>query len=240
MKRILIILIFISQFALSNVAAQTVTYHFTQHYNDRVELFERLDDIDSTKIVMLGNSLTENAANFGDWSTLLHASNVVNRGISGDDAQGIITRLVQILPKKPKAIFLMCGTNDLSHNLTAEQVFRKCKGVIDSIRSGAKETELYVQSLLPINESFGRWKNLRGRTDDIPIINDMLRKYCEEQSITFVNLFPFFTARGGRARNVLMRHLSVDGLHLSSKGYTIWAWQLQRFIDEVNRSEYVK
>ena len=46
--------------------AQRVTYRFTQHYNERVELFDQLDDIDSTKIVMLGNSLTENAINIID------------------------------------------------------------------------------------------------------------------------------------------------------------------------------
>ena len=220
--------------------AQRVTYRFTQHYNERVELFDQLDDIDSTKIVMLGNSLTENAVAFGDWSTLLRIKNVVNRGISGDDALGITSRLVQILPKNPKAIFLMCGTNDLSHHLTAEQVFYKVKGVIDSIRSGAPKTELYVQSLLPINEGFGRWKNLKGRTDDIPVINDMLRQYCDEQNITFVNLFPFFTARGGKAQNVLIRYLSVDGLHLSRPGYIIWAQHLQPYIDEVNWGDYMK
>ena len=212
----------------TTVSAQRVTYRFTQHYNERVDLFERLDDIDSTKIVMLGNSLTENATAFGDWTTLLRTKNIVNRGISGDDALGITCRLVQILPKKPKAIFLMCGTNDLSHHLTAEQVFEKVKGVIDTIIASAPYTQLYVQSLLPINEGFGRWKNLKGRTDDIPVINEMLRKYCEEMGIPFINLFPHFTPRG---MNILIRYLSVDGLHLSRPGYEIWAKQLYPYVE---------
>lgn len=215
----------------TTVSAQRVTYRFTQHYNERVDLFERLDDIDSTKIVMLGNSLTENAVAFGDWTTLLRTKNIVNRGISGDDALGITCRLVQILPKKPKAIFLMCGTNDLSHHLTAEQVFEKVKGVIDTIIASAPYTQLYVQSLLPINEGFGRWKNLKGRTDDIPVINEMLRKYCEEMGIPFINLFPHFTPRG---MNILIRYLSVDGLHLSRPGYEIWAKQLYPYVEILN------
>ncbi len=215
----------------TTVSAQRVTYRFTQHYNERVDLFERLDDIDSTKIVMLGNSLTENATAFGDWTTLLRTKNIVNRGISGDDALGITCRLVQILPKKPKAIFLMCGTNDLSHHLTAEQVFEKVKGVIDTIIASAPYTQLYVQSLLPINEGFGRWKNLKGRTDDIPVINEMLRKYCEEMGIPFINLFPHFTPRG---MNILIRYLSVDGLHLSRPGYEIWAKQLYPYVEILN------
>ncbi|MBF1554952.1 MAG: serine acetyltransferase, partial [Prevotella pleuritidis] len=80
--------------------------------------------IDSTDVVMLGNSLTELG---GDWNRLLRWRRVRNRGISGDDATGILHRLGQILPGKPKAIFLMVGINDLSHDLTPVQVFDLCK-----------------------------------------------------------------------------------------------------------------
>lgn len=208
--------------------SQTVSYAPTKHYSERVALFDSLTDLDSTKIVMLGNSLTENA---GDWNLLLGTTNVVNRGISGDDAQGIINRLVQILPYKPKAIFLMCGTNDLSHELTPQQVFDNCKKVIDSILAGSPETRLYVQSLLPINESFRRWKRLVGKTNDIPVINEKLKAYCEERNITYIPLFPHFT-RGNS--NVLLRTLSVDGLHLSRPGYSIWASELRGYIKEIN------
>ena len=212
----------------SLAVSQTVSYNPTQHYSKRVALFNSLTDLDSTKIVMLGNSLTENA---GDWNLLLGTTNVVNRGISGDDAKGIIHRLVQILPQKPKAIFLMCGTNDLSHNLTPQQVFVNCKAVIDSIIVGSPDTRLFVQSLLPINESFKRWKRLVGKTNDIPVINEMLKEYCEERNITFVPLFHHFT-RGDS--NVLLRSLSVDGLHLSKPGYSIWASELREYISEIN------
>ncbi len=201
---------------------------FTRHYNDRYAQFEFAVDLDSTKIVMLGNSLTENA---GDWNVLLETNNVVNRGISGDDAKGILYRLHQILPKKPRAIFLMCGINDLSHNLSAMQVFMKCKEVIDCIRHEAPKTTLYVQSLLPFNESFGRWRTLTGRTDDVPIINQMIAEYCDDIGITYINLFPHFTQ--GES-NVLEPSLTVDGLHLSRAGYKIWADQLNRYVSECN------
>lgn len=212
----------------SLAVSQTVSYAPTRHYSQRVALFDSLADLDSTKIVMLGNSLTENA---GDWNLLLGTTNVVNRGISGDDAKGIINRLVQILPQKPKAIFLMCGTNDLSHKLTPQQVFANCKTVIDSILAGSPETKLYVQSLLPINEGFRRWKRLVGKTNDIPVINDMLKNYCEEKGIAYIPLFHHFT-RGNS--NVLLRPFSVDGLHLSRAGYSIWASELRGYIREVN------
>lgn len=214
--------------AVAILFALTAQAQFTRHYYNRYELFKQQNNIDSTKIVMLGNSLTENA---GDWNQLLDTDNVVNRGISGDDARGILNRLDQILPYNPRAIFLMCGINDLSHNLTAKEVFYKCKQVIDSITKMAPKTELYVQSLLPFNESFGRWRSLKNRADDVPIINQMLRDYCDEQGITFIYLFPHFT-RGNS--NILMPSMTVDGLHLSKQGYKVWALQLSRYIGEAN------
>ena len=104
----------------SIVQAQKVTYQSTKHYRERVDKFAQMRPIDSLDVVMLGNSLTEMA---GDWNVLLRAKRVRNRGISGDDAMGMINRLQQITPGKPKAIFLMVGINDLSHDLTPTQVY---------------------------------------------------------------------------------------------------------------------
>ncbi len=96
-----------------------MTYKPFKHYTDRVAQFAKMPPVDSCDIVMLGNSLTEFG---GDWGKLLHSPVVVNRGIAGDDATGIYHRLSQILPGRPRAIFLMVGINDISHGLTASQV----------------------------------------------------------------------------------------------------------------------
>ncbi|MBP7985118.1 MAG: serine acetyltransferase, partial [Bacteroidaceae bacterium] len=91
-----------------------VTHHSFDHYNDKVETFRKERRVDSTDIVMLGNSLTEYA---GNWSKLLGIKDVINRGIAGDDVDGIYNRLNQILSGHPKAIFLMIGIDDLTQNL---------------------------------------------------------------------------------------------------------------------------
>ena len=231
MKRInslYIVILLLTLLSSTSLRAQVPLFHSTKHYNDRYLMFQLSNDIDSTKIVMLGNSLTENA---GDWNKWLETDNVVNRGISGDDARGMLYRLDQILPKKPKAVFLMCGINDLSHNLSPQQVFVKVKEVIDSIQHEAPHMPLYVQSLLPFNESFGRWRTLTGRTDDVPLVNQLLQEYCDDQGITFIPLFHHFTIAG---TNVLMPSLTVDGLHLSKEGYKRWAFLLNRYIGEIN------
>lgn len=212
----------------SAVAAQHVDYRPTAHYAARVDAFEQMADIDSTTIVMLGDSHTEFG---GDWSERLGTANIVNRGITGDNTTGIAQRLSQILPHRPKAIFLLCGINDMSHGHKAEVVFSKVRTLIDSIRAAAPQTRLYVQSLLPINESFRRWKRLRGRTNDIPRVNRLLRQYCLEQQIAYVDLFPHFV---NSPSNVLLRRYTRDGLHLTPVGYQLWVDCLRPYVEEAN------
>lgn len=205
--------------------AQHVSYQSTKHYNAKVAEFEeKYDEIDSTKIVMLGNSLTEGG---GDWNTLIDADSlIVNRGISGDCAKGISERLLQILPKHPKAIFLMCGINDLSHGLTAQKVADLCIGVVKQIRQGSPETTLYLLGLLPFDED-SRWTTLKGRSADVPVINSLLADYCAANGITFINMYSKFT-RGDSM--VLNKPLSRDGLHVNATGYKIWAAEIAPYI----------
>ena len=208
------------------LSAQRVTYRSPNgHYNKRVALFEQEGGIDSTTIVMLGNSLTENGK---DWAARLHTNlPVVNRGIIGDNTYGMTERLCQITPYHPRAIFLMAGTNDMVGDTPTQVVAQHVISLIDSIRAQSPTTKLFVQSLLPINETSGRWRTLAGRTDDFPFANMLIRAYCESKGITFINIFPLMTR--GRS-NQLRADLTVDGLHLNEQGYKIWAFELRKYL----------
>lgn len=205
-----------------------VSYRFTQHYNQKVAEFEHRNDIDSTKIVMLGNSLTEFGRN---WNTRLDADNICNYGIMGDNTQGMLRRLCQITPCHPRAVFLMCGINDVNPKYSAEDIFERIKSVIDSIRSQAPRTRLFVQSLLPINEKVRTWRPLRGQTDSIPRINTLLKDYCQSIGIPYIDIFPHLTFPG---TNMLDACYTRDGLHVNEEGYAIWAGELKPYIRMCN------
>lgn len=222
------LLLFLGLLISSYVSAQPFDFKPFKHYNERMAEFRRQAPITSMDIVMLGNSLIENG---GDWNKLLETSHIRNRGISGDVTMGIYRRLDTILSGKPRAIFLLVGTNDVSHQLTPKQVFERCVAVIEKIRTDAPAVRLYVQSLLPFNDIYGRWKLLEGKLDDIPEINRLLSAYCEEHGITFINLFPKFVRHG---TNELRRELTSDGLHLTPIGYKIWAFELRKYIQELD------
>lgn len=195
---------------------------YTEYYYKRFLQFANDAPITDKDIVMVGNSLTENG---GDWGTRLKKKNVRNRGIIGDEAMGIYDRLHQILPGKPKKLFLMTGINDVSHHLTADSVVALITKVADKIQTDSPGTTLYLQSLLPINESFGRYKTMIGKTDLIPVINEKLEALAASRQIMFINLFPLFIEKGS---NVLRKELTNDGLHLTEEGYQIWNKALLR------------
>lgn len=125
---------------------------------------------------MLGNSLTEGG---GDWSKRLKTENVRNKRYCRNEIMGIYDRLDQILPGKPrKNLFLLTGVNDVSHDLSTDSLVTLMDFLLNEIQTKSPETRLYLQSLLPINESFGRYKKLTGKTDQIPEINAETERTC--------------------------------------------------------------
>ena len=186
------------------------------HYYKRFLQFMDEPAITSKDIVMLGNSLTEGG---GDWGKRLGKDNVINRGISGDEVMGVYDRLHQILPGKPAKIFLLIGVNDVSHDLSTDSIVYRIDQTLTRIQKESPETKVYLQSLLPINESFNRYKRLTNKTYQIPEINARLETLAKEKKITFINLYPLFTEKG---TNVLKKELTYDGLHLNDEGYKVW------------------
>lgn len=193
------------------------------HYYNRVSLFNSEEPIGKKDVVFLGNSLTEG----GKWAELLRKKNIRNRGVSGDVAMGVYDRLYQILPGAPKKIFFLIGVNDVSHDLTVDSIVAAITQVVDRIQSESPATKLYLQSLLPINESSGRYKRLTGKTELIPEINQRLEQLAKERKISFVHLYPLFVKPG---TNVLREELTGDGLHLNEEGYKIWAKALKPYL----------
>lgn len=167
---------------------------------------------------MLGNSLTEFG---GNWNKRIpNASGlIVNRGIMGDDATGMLHRLSQITPSNPKKIFVGCGINDVSHRISNDSVVRLVQSLLTAVKKESPKSEVYYFSLFPINESFNRWKTLTGRTNDIPVINAKMKSWCGANGVTYIDVFSHMTESGS---NVLRRELTVDGLHLTEKGYSVW------------------
>lgn len=195
----------------------------TELYGQRASLFATLP-VDTNTIVFLGNSLTHGC----EWHELLGMPNVVNRGINGDTVDGIEERLDCVVEGQPAKIFLMSGTNDVSHDLSADSIASLIEGLVDKIQTRSPRTRIYLESLLPINNSFGRYRLMKDKEQTIRDINALIEPMAQRRGITFVNLHPLFCDEEGNLR----ADLTNDGLHLLAPGYMIWKEAVLPYVTE--------
>lgn len=205
-------------------AAQAVTTpKYNEFYWQRASLFDVLP-VDSTAIVMLGNSLTNGA----EWHELFNDHRVVNRGITGDIVQGVKDRLAPVVQGHPDKIFLIIGANDISHHLTADSIAGAIVDLVRTIRKESPRTRLYVESVLPINNSFGRYKNMKDKEPVIKEINTIIAPLVQQEGATWLDITPLFSDADG---NLDARYTN-DGLHLLGPGYIVWRDFLAPYVKE--------
>ncbi|MCM1317593.1 MAG: GDSL-type esterase/lipase family protein [Bacteroides sp.] len=192
-------------------------------YYQRSTLFDVLP-VNPSDIIMLGNSLT----NGGEWHELLGMPNVKNRGISSDVIDGVKMRLRPLVKGQPAKIFLMIGVNDISHDLTADSVASAYLDLIREIRRDMPGTKLYVQSCLPVNISFGRYKKMADKEQVIRNVNALVAAQAEKEGFTWIDLYSRFADSDGH----MHRHLTNDGLHLLGPGYLLWRDTIRPYVVE--------
>lgn len=185
---------------------------FSAYYFHRVEHFKALPN-DKGEIIFLGDSITDGA----EWSELTNNLLSKNRGISGDVTAGILYRLDEVTESKPAKIFIMIGVNDLAVGLTVENIMANYTKIIDIIKSQTPGTEIFIQSVLPVNDSFPGFKNHTNKTEQIIALNLRLSKLAAEKGCTYVDLFTPFSSD-----NKLKKELTEDGLHVNGEGYLLW------------------
>lgn len=216
MKKITLLLMLV-------LAVFTAGAQRSELYGQRSTLFAELP-VDSTDIVFLGNSLIHGC----EWHELLDMPNVLNRGINGDTADGINDRLDAILPGHPAKIFLICGANDVSHDLSADSIATLITGLVERIQAESPSTKLYLQSVLPINNSFNRYRLMKDKEQTIRDINAQLRPMAEAHGVPFIDVHSALTDADGNLR----REYTNDGLHLLGPAYLVWRDILLPYVNE--------
>ena len=222
MKRftLLLPLLLLSVIAL---AQETKPFNGKEHYKKRTALFNSQPIPAKGHIVMLGDSHVE----FGnEWGELIQSDKVIiNRGIIGDTSTGMKKRALHACKGKPSDLFIECGANDLASGISSKEVADGIISLISTLRKISPGTTLHVNSVLPINESFGRWKTLKGKTDTIPVINLILQRYCADNGIDYVDIFSKLVEPG---TNTMRLEYCKDGLHLLPEGCEVWATELKQ------------
>jgi len=199
---------------------------FSTYYHQRVTQFENLPR-KTNQIVFLGNSITDG----GEWSELFRDPDLQNRGISGDVTAGVLNRLPLALRDKPRKIFLLIGVNDLAKGVSVDSVFKNISLIGAYVRQESPATSLFVQSLLPVNPSFGAFGSHMSKVPLIRQLNVRLQQAAASSGYTFLNFYPEFCDPDGRMK----AGFTNDGLHLMGDGYAFWKHLLYPYVYDLEK-----
>lgn len=190
------------------------------NYAQRVANFRTYPNSEKD-IIFLGNSITE----YTNWNELLQLPEARNRGISGDISFGVLERLDEVTEGKPARIFILIGINDIARNIPDEVILQNYRRMISRIRAASPSTKLYFNSLLPVNNTFPD-RNHFNKDEHIAAVNEGLKKICQEENITLIDIHPLFLDTEKR----LDKQYTYDGLHLNAAGYQRWAIILKPYL----------
>jgi len=227
MKRIILVLLLFSQKISAQVKLPVYPASlFPTYYHQRWSLFQSLTQTKGD-IIFAGNSITDGS----EWNELFGDKRIKNRGISGDITTGVIHRLDEIVKRKPAKVFLMIGTNDLARNISPDSVVKNILLICDYLYQESPSTKLYVQSILPVNDAFGKFGGHTGNAEKINYVNARLKENTEKHHYLFIDLHTAFSDEQGK----LKAELSNDGLHLKGEAYLLWKHLVIPYVYDLER-----
>ena len=180
--------------------------------------------MEENDIVFLGDSLTEGF----DLYHYFKFPNIKNRGLSGDTTYQVRYRMEEIVKASPAKLFLMIGINDLFQGEDENIVLQNINSIIREFQELSPRTEIFVQSILPVNESI----MFADEFLDLSIFsfNDDIRHACKAMNVRFIDLYSDFLDERGE----LDRKFTYDGVHLSREGYDLWAKMIDPYLHQMS------
>ena len=146
---------------------------------------------------------------------------------SSDILENIKTNIYQY---NPTDVFILIGINDLDQGVLASEVNDNIKSIIKGIKENREGANIYVLSLLPINNSDNEIikKNYISNLSNNEIMetNTLIEKTCENEKVKYVNIYKELVDENG----LLNIKYTTNGLYLNDVGYQVITNVLNEYI----------
>ncbi len=191
-----------------------------QGWKDRQDLLNKraAEAGENAKVLFIGDSITQGWEGGGKdvWARYYAPRNAVNLGIGGDRTQHVLWRLDNgnLNGLKPKAAVVMIGTNNSNgEDNTVDQIADGVTAIVRKLREKLPQTKVLLLAIFP------RGENPSPQRGKVLQVNQILQKLADNQNVYWMDLGYQFVNSDG----TIPRELMPDYLHLSPKGYEIWA-----------------
>ena len=169
------------------------------------------------------------------WKRNFFGWNAANFGWGGDTVQNILWRLEngELDGVHPKVIVLLAGTNNIGSRPSQGQddpriaeVTAGIEAILKVCRAKAPEATIILLGILPRNDDRD---HPRGVLPVIESINGQLARLADGKRIRYLNINDKLADKDGNLRE----GMTIDKLHLSLKGYQVWADALRPILTEL-------
>ena len=195
----------------------------SKYKKDNHEL--KLKSNSGKRIVFMGDSITEGWS--GIYPDFFQNKNYINRGISGQTTPQMLIRFrADVVDLNPSTVIILAGTNDIAENTGPSNV----KMITDNIFSMselamAHKIKVILCSILPVYTY--SWKDIPDPPSYIVEVNNMLKNYCVNHNLQYVD---YFSSMANEKKG-LGKELSEDGVHPNEKGYKIMSKIIQSVLE---------
>lgn len=192
-------------------------------------LDKRVKETPDTEVLFIGDSITQGWEGAGAkdvWAKFYSKRKAVNLGIGGDRTQHVLWRLVNapLDGVKPKAAVLMIGTNNSNgEDNTPGQIVEGIAAIVAKLRERLPNTKILLLGIFPRSENF---TPQRGKLTQI---NQVIAKLDDGKNVHYLDIGHRFLTSDG----ILTAEIMPDYLHLSTKGYEIWADAIEPRLSEL-------
>ena len=178
---------------------------------------------DGISVFFIGDSITRRwgATDYPDflanWKQNFHGWNAGNFGWGADSTQHMLWRLQhgELDGVNPKVIVLLAGTNNVGKepgdDAKIAEVTRGITALVNRCREKAPGATIILMGIFPRNDG--------PVMPTIDRINANLAKLADGKSVRYLTINDRLADPSGK----LFDDLTVDQLHLSVKGYQVWA-----------------
>lgn len=164
-------------------------------------------------VLLLGDSITEGWKWSGKkvWEKELAPLKAGNFGIGGDSTQHVLWRIRNggIDGLDPKVVVLMIGTNNMGY-CSEKQIAGGVEAILEALRERLPKARILLLAIFPRGARPDETREKVRRT------NELLAKL---PGVTFLDIGAKFVSEDG----TIAKEVMPDHLHLSAKGYGLWA-----------------